>query len=130
MRYADALLDHFYNPRNAFRMQDPTLVGAAGTPGRGPFLVLYLRVEGERISAASFQTYGCAPAIASGSLLADRLPGSTRAEAASWTAEAIAAALGGVPEVKRHCPALAAEALRKALTGWPPSVSGCPTTVP
>ena len=118
MRYADALLDHFYNPRSAFRMTDPDLVGTAGTAGRGPFLVLYLRVEGERIAAASFQTYGCAPAIASGSLLAERLPGSTRAEAARWTADAIAAALGGIPEEKLHCPILAAQALEAALARW------------
>lgn len=127
MRYADALLDHFYNPRNAFRMPDPDLVGKAGMPGRGPFLVLYLRLEEDRISAASFQTYGCAPAIASGSLLAERLPGSTRAEAARWTAEEIAEALGGVPEEKRHCPLLAAQALEAALACWgeqPPGVRG------
>ena len=118
MRYADALLDHFYNPRHAFRMRDPDLVGTAGAPGRGPFLVLYLRVEGDRIFAASFQTYGCAPAIASGSLLAERLPGSTREEAARWTAEEIARALGGVPEEKLHCPVLAAQALEAALARW------------
>lgn len=122
MRYADALLDHFYNPRNARRMADPHLVGTAGTPGRGPFLVLYLQVSGERISAASFQTYGCPPAIASGSLLAERLPGLTRAEAAAWGADQIAAALGGVPEHKRHCPQLAADALGRALAGWKPEV--------
>lgn len=99
-------------------MVDPDLVGTAGTPGRGPFLVLYLRIEGERIVAASFQTYGCAPAIASGSLLAERLPGSTRREASGWSTEAIASALGGVPEEKQHCPALAAQALAAALSGW------------
>lgn len=118
MQYADQLLDHFYNPRNAFRMKDPDLVGTAGSPGHGPFLVPYLRVDGERIAAASFQTFGCAPAIASGSLLTERLPGATREEAAAWTPEAIGAALGGVPESKQHCPRLAAEALSRALAGW------------
>src|SRR5690606_26047515 len=82
-----------------------------------PFLVLYLKVAdaGDRITAASFQTYGCAPAIASGSLLAERLPGLTLAEAAAWDADAIETALGGFPPHKRGCAILAAEALVQAL---------------
>ena len=117
--YSELVMDYFHTPRNAFRMQDPDRVGTAGTPGGGPFVVLYLKLEGERISAASFQTYGCAPAIASGSLLAERLPGSTVAEARCWTDEAISEALGGLPSHKRHCSELAAEALVRALAPCP-----------
>lgn len=114
--YSEVVMDHFLNPRSAHRMPDPDRVGVAGVPGRGPFVVLYLKLAGERIEAASFQTYGCAPAIAAGSLLAERLPGSTLEAARGWTDDAITQALGGLPPHKRHCSALAAEALVRALT--------------
>lgn len=113
--YSEIVMDHFYNPRSATRMPDPDRVGAAGTPGHGPFVVLYLKLAEDRIEAASFQTYGCAPAIAAGSLLAERLPGTTLEGARAWTDEAITEALGGLPSHKRHCSALAAEALTRAL---------------
>lgn len=113
--YSAAVLDHFHNPRSAFRMEDPDTIGTAGTPGHGPFMVLYLKLEADRIATASFQTYGCAPAIAAGSLLCERLPGELLAGARRWTEEAINDALGGLPPHKRHCSDLAARALVAAL---------------
>lgn len=126
--YSQVVMDHFYTPRNAFRMESPDLIGQAGTPGQGPFVVLYLRVEGQRIAGASFQTFGCAPAIAAGSLLCERLPGSTLAAASAWTEEALNEALGGLPSHKRLCSELAIEALGRALAGRPGGSPGTPTT--
>lgn len=115
--YSQVVMDHFYTPRNAFRMKDPDLVGQAGIPGQGPFVVLYLRLSGQRIADASFQTFGCAPAIAAGSLLCERLPGTCLADATAWTEEALNEALGGLPSHKRLCSELAIEALSRALEG-------------
>lgn len=115
--YSQVVMDHFYAPRNGFRMQDPDRVGQAGTPAQGPFVVLYLRLAGERISQASFQTFGCAPAIAAGSLLCERLSGATLADAAAWTEEALNEALGGLPNHKRICTELTIAALNDALLG-------------
>lgn len=115
MSYSEALLRHFYEPINNRVMRDADAVGVAGCPGNGPFLVLYLRLEGDRITEAAFQTHGCAPSIAAGSVLVGALPGMTLGEAAArWTEDRIDAELGGVPAHKRHCPALAAAALRAA----------------
>ena len=61
MQYSEIVLDHFYSPRNAYRMEKPDVVGKAGDPGSGPFMLLFFRVEGDRIAQASFQTYGCGP---------------------------------------------------------------------
>lgn len=113
--YSATVMDHFFAPRNGFRMLDPDRVGTAGKPGQGPFVVLYLRLEAERIAAASFQTYGCAPAIAAASLLCERLPGTAVEQATRWTAQEIEQELGGLPAHKRVCAELAAQALRAAL---------------
>lgn len=118
MSYSEALLRHFHKPTNNHVMRDADAVGVAGRPGNGPFLVLYLRLDGDRITDAAFQTHGCAPSIAAGSVLTTALPGMTLGEALSnWTETTVDAALGGVPVHKRHCPALAAAALRAACEG-------------
>lgn len=128
MTYADVVMRHFHSPRNNHVMGSPDLVGIAGEPGYGPFLVLYLRLEAARVVDASFQTHGCAPSIAAGSLLATELPGSTLAEATTrWTEAAINEALGGLPEHKRHCSALAAEALLRAGLGSKLGQAAAPT---
>ena len=118
MEYSEIVLEHFHAPRNGYRMKEPSVTGIAGTPERGPFMLLYLRVEGERIEDASYQTYGCGPAIAAGSLITERLQGSARDEAALWSEKEINEALGGLPPAKRHCSALAASALKDALQHW------------
>lgn len=115
--YSDVVLDHFHNPRNARRLASPDAVGKAGDPEKGgPFMILYLRFEGERIIEATFQTYGCGPAIAAGSLLTERLTGARRVDAGRWDETTVNEALGGLPPEKRHCSALAAQALSDALT--------------
>lgn len=115
MAYADVLMGHFYRPQNNHVMERPDVVAVAGVPQSGPFLVLYLRVESGRVEDASFQTHGCAPSIAAGSFLCTVLPGERLIEAAErWTEVAIHEALGGLPDHKRHCSALAATALLRA----------------
>ncbi|MGE3376457.1 MAG: iron-sulfur cluster assembly scaffold protein [Vicinamibacteria bacterium] len=127
-RYSPEVLDHFHRPRSPGVLADADAVGRAGTPGRGPYLVLYLRWDGARVTAASFQTYGCPPAIAAGSLLAARVPGLTLADARAWADEArVREALGGLPAHKHHCSRLAAEALAAALRGLAPDPSPDPS---
>jgi len=115
MPYSDIVLEHFHSPRNMRVMERPDAVGVAGEPGRGNFMVIYLRVEGDRIVEASFQTHGCCPSIAAGSLVTEQIAGVEASGALEWTDTAIDAFLGGLPPHKRHCAALAAFALRQAV---------------
>jgi len=115
MSYADIVLEHFHAPRNQRVMERPDAIGIAGEPGRGNFMVIYLRVESERIVEASFQTHGCCPSIAAGSWLTSEIVGGTMNSAAGWTDGAIDTALGGLPPHKKHCAALAAMALHRAI---------------
>jgi NifU-like protein involved in Fe-S cluster formation len=117
-KYSDTLMDHSTSPRNAGAMESPDLVGHAGEIGRGPFLILYLKMGGGRVASATFQTYGCGVAIASGSALTEAIAGRTVAECLDLTYEDIVAALDGVPCDKLHGPALAIAALRRTLEGY------------
>lgn len=120
MPYSEIVLDHFYSPRNARRMEQPDVIGKAGDPAAGgPFMLLFLRVKGERIEEATFQTYGCGAAIAAGSILTERITGATVGGARAWNESAIENALGGLPMEKHHCAVIAASALAHALDRLP-----------
>ena len=119
-KYSDILMDHFTSPRNGGRMEEPDLVGVAGSPERPPYLVVQLRVREGRVVEAKFQTNGCGASIASGSMLTELVTQRTIEECLELTAERLAEALGGVPADKLHCPVLAVGALRDALKDYVP----------
>jgi nitrogen fixation NifU-like protein len=102
-------------PRNCGTLDSPDTTGHAGTPGRGAFMVLFLKLEADCIAAAKYQTYGCGPTIASGSMLTEMIMGRTIAACGELTVEELIEALDGVPPDKLHCPALAIGALKDAL---------------
>lgn len=115
MAYSAQLLDHFRNPRHAGEIPDPTVSAEASNPVCGDVIKLWLRVEDGRVTAASFKAAGCAPAIACGSWLAERL---NRGESLSGLslieAAEIEAGLGGLPPASRHAAQLAVDALHQA----------------
>jgi nitrogen fixation NifU-like protein len=121
-KYSDTLMDHFAAPRNSGVLESPDATGCAGVPGRGPFLILYLRIEDSRVMGAKFQTYGCGPTIACGSMLTELIIGRSLADCSQLTTEALIAKLDGVPPEKLHSPALAIAALRDALTRYSPAL--------
>jgi hypothetical protein len=53
---SEALTEHIMAPRNRWVMENPDLTGHAGTPGRGAFLIRFLKIQGDRIAAAKYQT--------------------------------------------------------------------------
>ena len=106
-KYSETLTDHVMAPRNSGVLESPDLAGHAGTLGRGPFMVVFLKLEQDRIVAAKYQTYGCGPTISSGSMLTEMIVGRTIAECLEFTVENLIEALDGVPPDELHCPALA-----------------------
>jgi nitrogen fixation protein NifU and related proteins len=108
--YSERLLELFNEPRHAGRLAEATHYGQAGTPGRGPFMRLWLRVEDGVVARARFKTYGCPAAIACGEALCAHIEGRAVEELAGLSARTVLRAVGEVPPGKEHCPRLAAEA--------------------
>ncbi len=115
-KYSDTLTEHVMAPRNAGAIENADLVGHSGVPGRGAFMILYVRLNRDRIAEAKHHTVGCGPTIASGSMLTEMIVGKTIAECRELTSEQVILALDGVPPDKLHCPALAIAARRDALS--------------
>ena len=117
--YTDTVLEHFKNPRNQGEMEDADAVGTAGSAECGDYMHVYIKVKEvsgqEIIDEISFQTFGCAAAIASSSMLTEMAKGKPLDEAVKLTKLEIVEALGGLPEPKIHCSVMAADGLREAI---------------
>lgn len=112
-------MDHFRNPRNMGEMKDADAIGEYGNPVCGDIMFIYIKVkenEGKEIlEDISFQTFGCAAAIATSSMITELAKGKTLDEAIKITRDDIADSLDGLPPIKLHCSNLAADALRDAI---------------
>jgi len=112
--YSAKVLAFSLEPRNLNSI--PTPDGFARVTGScGDTMEMYLKVEHERIVEASFQTDGCIPAIASGSMTTELAKGKRLSEASEISRETILNALGGLPEDSAHCALLAADTLKQAI---------------
>ena len=115
-RYNEIILEHFRRPRNVGEIPDADGVGRVGDPACGDFLQVWIKVgEDQRLTDVKFRCKGCPAAIACGSIMTELAVGKTLDEASEITDEAVDEALGGLPEEKRHCSNLAADALYGAI---------------
>ena len=55
-KYSETLMEHVLAPRNGGVMEDPDLTGHAGAPGRGPYLILFLKLDDDPIAAATYRS--------------------------------------------------------------------------
>jgi len=118
INYNEIVKDHFKNPRNVGELKNANGIGSVGSKTCGDIMTIYLRIEKNRIIDIKFKTYGCAAAIASGSIATEIAKGMKIKDALNLSRENIANRLGGLPEFKMHCSNLAADAIHKALKNY------------
>ena len=116
--YTKAVFEHFQNPRNMGEMKDADGVGTVGNPSCGDVLKVMLKVKDDKIKEIRFQTFGCAAAIASSSMMTTLVKGKSLDDAKKITNKDVAKALGQLPPIKVHCSNLAADALKSAIADF------------
>lgn len=79
--YQDVIVDHNRSPRNFRKMADATRTQEGFNPLCGDKLLLYIKLDGDRISDVSFEGSGCAISVASASLMSQNVKGKTLREA-------------------------------------------------
>jgi nitrogen fixation protein NifU and related proteins len=79
--YQEVIFDHNRNPRNFRVMDDADRKVEGFNPLCGDRLTLFLKMDGDKITDASFQGSGCAISTASVSLMTEIIKGKTETEA-------------------------------------------------
>lgn len=141
--YQELILEHNRSPRNYRQMEDPTGHAEGRNPLCGDQLSVWLRLDGDVVSDASFQGSGCAISKSSASLMTAAVKGRTRAEALRMFEQFQALVTGALPPeaarddlgklavfsgisefpVRVKCATLAWHAMRAAMAGAERSVS-------
>ncbi|MEA4924561.1 MAG: Fe-S cluster assembly scaffold protein NifU [Syntrophomonadaceae bacterium] len=116
--YSQKVMDHFMNPRNVGKIDLANGVGEVGNPVCGDIMHIEIDVKDDKIQDIKFQTFGCAAAIATSSMVTEMVKGKTLEEAERITNRTVAEALDGLPPVKMHCSNLAADALHEAIKNY------------
>ncbi|HUX75639.1 MAG TPA: iron-sulfur cluster assembly scaffold protein [Anaerolineae bacterium] len=118
--YSELVMEHFRNPRNVGRIDDADAKAMEGSPACGDMVAVYLKVDPDtqRIADISFESYGCASNIATGSIITELAKGKTLEEAKHISWKEASEALGGLPPIKAHCSVLAVDGLRAAIQNY------------
>lgn len=120
MAYSKEVLEHFNNPQNVGEMDanaPDTGVSVVGAPSCGDVLQFSIKIKDGRIVDSKFKAFGCGSAIASSSLLTQKVIGRNIEEAEKITNEDIAKELS-LPPIKLHCSVLAREAIQEAIKNY------------
>lgn len=101
------VIDHYEKPRNvgSLSKSDPNVgTGIVGAPACGDVMKLQIKVDDStgKIVDVKFKTFGCGSAIASSSLVTERVRGLTLDQADAIKNTEIAKELC-LPPVKLHC---------------------------
>jgi nitrogen fixation NifU-like protein len=123
-KYPKFLMEHFQNPRNVGEISDPDGVGTVGNASCGDIMQLFIKTNGDKIVEAKFKTFGCGAAIATSSILTERIIGATLDEALKISEETSREVLSQLPKEKIPCFTLATDALKLAIEEYRCKQSG------
>lgn len=117
--YSKKIIELYKKPHNMGKITKADAKAEVGSPICGDTMVFYLKVDPSgKISEIKFETMGCAASFATGSALTDIAKGKTLATALKINQADVEKALGGLPNVKRHCADLAIDTLRTAIKNY------------
>ena len=127
--YTNEVRKHFFDPQNIFKTEEEAVayekeadgVGMVGSPACGDAMKMWIKVKDDKIDECKWQTFGCASAIASTSMLSVMLTengGMKVAGALELKPQDIVKRLEGLPTRKFHCSVLGDKALRDAINDY------------
>ena len=114
-KYPKFLMEHFQNPRNVGEISSPDGMGTVGNASCGDIMQMFIKVKRDKITEAKFKTFGCGAAIATSSILTERIKGATLKEALKISEETSKEVLSQLPKEKIPCFTLATDALKLAI---------------
>jgi len=122
--YSEQILAHYSNPRNVGSVAEPSGKAMVKSALDSDTVLVSLRIENDMIQEVKFKCLGCAVAIACSSMATEMVLGKPVEQAYGITEQAVAEALGGIPEYKMRCSNLAPAAIRNAIHEWRRQTAG------
>lgn len=126
--YTKNVKEHFFHPKNFMANGEEkkfkhNALGMVGSAACGDMMKIWLKIDPktEKIKDAKWQTFGCASAIASTSIMSVMIKekgGMKLDKALALKPQDIMARLGGLPDRKIHCSVLGDKALRSAINDY------------
>src|ERR1035437_4495453 len=114
--YSEIILDHYYHPRMGLRLSNPTTSVEEFNPICGAKVVLDILVDEGVCKSICIATDGCAICCAAGSMLAEKISGSSIDTIESLNVDDVMQLLNiPINPARAKCALLGWSALRKAL---------------
>ncbi len=110
----ETTMDHMMNPRNYGKLENPDAVGIGKNPQNGEMVIIYLKIENEKIEDIKFQAKACMTTVIAGSIFTQTVKGATLKEARELTSIMLEKVKQMPPE-EAACSELVAEAFLAAL---------------
>jgi nitrogen fixation NifU-like protein len=112
--FSDKVINECFAPSNLERLAQPDAHAVVKGPC-GDTMEIYLLLDGDTVSQASFMTDGCGATVACGSMLTKMVKGMSLGEAEATEPKQLIAALDGLPDDHSHCADLAVMTLKRAI---------------
>ena len=123
--YRDYILDHYRNPRNFGRLENPDATAEDLNPLCGDQIRMDVAVAGDgTVSDVKFSGKGCAISQASASMLTETVKGMKLEDVARLSKETVLENVGiGISPTRMKCAMLGLRVLKSAavgsIAGWP-----------
>ena len=116
MDYREYILEHYRNPRNYGKLDNPDVHAEDSNPLCGDQLGMDLIVEGDLVKEVRFQGRGCAISQSAASMLSEMIEGKTVAEVRALGKEDVLDALGvPISPARTKCAFLSLRVLHRGL---------------
>lgn len=114
--YREYILDHYRNPRNYGKLEQPTAHAEDSNPLCGDQLAIDLLIDGDHVQEVRFQGRGCAISQATASMLSEMIEGKTVDEVVKLGKDDVLEALGiPISPARMKCAFLSLRVLHSSL---------------
>jgi nitrogen fixation NifU-like protein len=114
--YSQILDDHYREPRNFGRMEDPDVQVTETNPTCGDTISLFIKVKDGNLAEISYVASGCLISVASASILSEKATGSSLKEIRTMAKSDVLKNLGlKLGPAREKCALISYDALMKAI---------------
>ena len=118
MMYSNKIMEEFYNPENYGVIKGASGVGKVVSDVGSEIIKIYIKVEGDKVTEAQYQTYGGVVAIACTNIAIKLIMGKSLSAISRMNENNILEITGEIPENKMYVVTLVVNAMHAAVESY------------